>query len=511
MSDDPAARMQAQAAQDQAQKDQARARQHAESAEKANAERPGAKTAPAYDHSNLKDLYQVKLDSRAGETRQTAQDAKQGGKPPENKAQEHGLTRDRPPATEAHPESRDWTTRPGDRSGPDHSNLGELSKLGFGLQRPKDQVTTSRASDAERIQDSDRKMERIAGTRPDQKAPDHGGGPFAERTPIQQLNDALKDISAHAQDNRDKAAAGQELFRLQKAMIDSGLRAWVPDPSAFEQSIVGNKAFHDVLDPNTGQVLGYTYPYELQHIDHLAIIDRNGKILEDSLVREPGLESDAISPVDAVQALATGGISAAAKGLARVAGQVLAEGTGKALAEGTGKALAEGTGKALAENLGEVGSKEGAELAGTAGTSIGPASTIPAKEAETFLKRGFFTITDRPSYMVRVGGPEGKYADHIFASPQEAKDYARWLAGRGEASIREASALPRWWPGGAKGNPVDAVRVFEVPKGTPYIQGVAKEQIEVGTAKIYAGGGAQVVVPPNTIGNLVDEFPVTKP
>ena len=234
MSDDPVARMQAQAAQDQAQKDQARARQHAESAEKANAERPGDKTAPAYDHSNLKDLYQVKLDSRAGETRQAAQDAKQGDKPPGNKAQEHGLTRDRPPATEAHPESSDRTARPGDRSGPDHSNLGELPKLGFGLQWPKDQVTTSpgklpklglglewpegqvttsRASDVERIQNWDRKMERIAGTRPDRKAPDHSGGPFAEQTPIQQLNDALKDISTHAQDNRDKAADFLDICR----------------------------------------------------------------------------------------------------------------------------------------------------------------------------------------------------------------------------------------------------------------------------------------------------------
>jgi hypothetical protein len=144
------------------------------------------------------------------------------------------------------------------------------------------------------------------------------------------------------------------------------------------------------------------------------------------------------------------------------------------------------------------------------------AKKIPAKEAENFLGRGFFAVTDRPSYVVRVG-PPGKYADHIFTSAQEAKDYARWLADRGEASIREASALPRVWQGGAQGNPVDAARVFEVPKGTPYIQGVVEQKLEGGTVanvpKIYAGGGPQVVIPQNTIGKLVEggEFPVTKP
>ena len=394
MSDDPVARMQAQAARDQAQKDQARTRQHAESAEKANAERPGDKTAPAYDHSNLKDLYQVKLDSRAGGT-QAAQDAKQGGKPPENKAQEHGLTRDRPPATEAHPESSHRTARPGDRSGPDHSNLRELPKLGYGLQWPKDQVTTSpeklpklgpglewpkdqvttsRASDAERswaerptgFRQPNRPETQVDGltdVRPsqgpgqshEQQAPADAETKSASASTTNAADRrGMASVAADkraqasresADDTRDRpkaadsqkrsadaisdqqrptlraehAVAGKgvpgtkkatespedpsgaskstdisrsereenfkrEFFKFQQGLVDAGLRAFTPDPTNFEKSIAANPEYQDILDPNSGRLLGYAHNVTVGGISYPEIVNRDGQVTLPSLL-----------------------------------------------------------------------------------------------------------------------------------------------------------------------------------------------------------------------------------
>lgn len=100
----------------------------------------------------------------------------------------------------------------------------------------------------------------------------------------------------------------------------------------------------------------------------------------------------------------------------------------------------------------------------------------------------------QPSYVVRAGGP-GRYADDFFTTSEEAASYAVGLAGRGEASIRETSALPKAWPNGAPGNPVDYVRVFEVPPRTPYIQGVVAPQPDMTTGATLKGGGPQVVFP----------------
>ena len=116
--------------------------------------------------------------------------------------------------------------------------------------------------------------------------------------------------------------------------------------------------------------------------------------------------------------------------------------------------------------------------------------------------------------MVRVG-PRGSYGDHIFSSVEEAKTYAEQLASGGETAIRESSALPYVWPGGREGNPVDAVRVFEIPEGTPYIQGVVGKQMEGGAVaplpRTYSGGGPQVVIPKGTLSDPIHEFPVKGP
>ncbi len=127
---------------------------------------------------------------------------------------------------------------------------------------------------------------------------------------------------------------------------------------------------------------------------------------------------------------------------------------------------------------------------------VGPAAGVP-EHPGAFLERGTFRVTEGPSFVVRAG-PPGSYADHIFTSLPEAQAYARQLASTGEAAIRETSTLPHIWPGGAPGNPVDAIRVFAVPADTPYIQGVVGPQPESGTVfggpVTYAGGGPQVVI-----------------
>lgn len=143
-------------------------------------------------------------------------------------------------------------------------------------------------------------------------------------------------------------------------------------------------------------------------------------------------------------------------------------------------------------DLGETGAGGGGSSSGP----IGPAAGIP-EHPGAFLERGVYDVTSQKSYIVRAG-PPGLYGDHLFTSLAEAEAYARHLASTGEIAIRETSALPRVWPGGAEGNPVDVVRVFEVPVGTPYIQGVVGPQAEGGTVYgapvTYEGGGPQVVL-----------------
>ncbi len=142
--------------------------------------------------------------------------------------------------------------------------------------------------------------------------------------------------------------------------------------------------------------------------------------------------------------------------------------------------------------------------------SIGPAASIPENPG-AFLERGAFGTTEGTTYIVRAG-PAGKYGDFIFNSLPEAKAYATQLAKTGEAAIRRTSALPQVWPGGAQGNPVNAVNVFEVPPSTPYIQGVVGPQVEggavYGSPKTYPGGGPQVVIDWNARLNQVGSYPV---
>ena len=77
--------------------------------------------------------------------------------------------------------------------------------------------------------------------------------------------------------------------------------------------------------------------------------------------------------------------------------------------------------------------------------------------------------------------------------------HGRWVSSWNE---RNNSALKTKW------NPVDYVRVFEVPKGTGYVQGVvsAQDEIVAGMLKHYPGGGPQVVINESARRNLTEIF-----
>jgi hypothetical protein len=116
-----------------------------------------------------------------------------------------------------------------------------------------------------------------------------------------------------------------------------------------------------------------------------------------------------------------------------------------------------------------------------------------------YAPEGVFEVTTKPMYAVRVG-PPGSWVDHLFATQAEAMAYAQQLAARGSGYIRETSALPTDWPGGgavgSPGNPVDVVRVLEVPAGTPTIRSVvAPQPVTPGQPQAHAGGGPQTQLP----------------
>jgi hypothetical protein len=152
-----------------------------------------------------------------------------------------------------------------------------------------------------------------------------------------------------------------------------------------------------------------------------------------------------------------------------------------------------------------------------------PAATIPADRGD--VERGYYGTTDKVMYGVRASGPakpEGLWMDHLFDTQAEAEAYAQDLAAKGAPAIRDQSALPYAWPaktpGGmpVPGNPVTKVYVVEVPKDTPYIQGVVREQAENRPApwlagKTWGGGGPQTVIAWDVKTKAVKEFDVTTP
>ncbi|MEV4313929.1 hypothetical protein [Actinocrispum sp. NPDC049592] len=129
-----------------------------------------------------------------------------------------------------------------------------------------------------------------------------------------------------------------------------------------------------------------------------------------------------------------------------------------------------------------------------------------------FAPEGYFDVPERrynadgtvqPDYGVRVG-PPGAWVDHTFSSLEEAQAYAAWVSSQSPGGIRNTSALPHGWPADASGtvypgNPVDAVRILEVPGGTPQIRSEVAPQPEGLPApdrpNVYPGGGPQTQLP----------------
>ncbi|MDQ0854999.1 hypothetical protein QFZ79_003110 [Arthrobacter sp. V4I6] len=150
----------------------------------------------------------------------------------------------------------------------------------------------------------------------------------------------------------------------------------------------------------------------------------------------------------------------------------------------------------------------------------GPAANIPADRGD--LERGFFSVTKKVTYGVRVAGPQrpdGLWFDHLFESRAEAEAYAKSVAAKGEGAIRDSAGLPRALPakapGGAPvpGNPVVNVYVVEVPAGTPTVAGAVRSQPESSAApglpKSYPGGGPQTVIAAGTKETVVSVFRVS--
>jgi hypothetical protein len=121
----------------------------------------------------------------------------------------------------------------------------------------------------------------------------------------------------------------------------------------------------------------------------------------------------------------------------------------------------------------------------------------------------FIHWTEKTSYLVRVG-PTGKWGEHLFEILDEAEAYAVQLSRKSASDIRNDSALPWVWKDGTPGNPVDYVRIFEVPSDTFYMWGAAGPQemkyrsLITGQPLVieFPGGGPQVVIDRRIVGQM---------
>jgi len=161
-----------------------------------------------------------------------------------------------------------------------------------------------------------------------------------------------------------------EFVKFQQALIDTGLRAWVQYPTPFEKGIAGNKAYQDVIDPKSGQVLGYRHPYTFTNVNYLEIIDRNGKVAWSGTTGERPAEADAVSPVDILTGINPAALGAAAERmLAQSAGKAIADAVGSALGEATSKVAVGDAGKVLAADASKAAAVDAARVLATDATS----------------------------------------------------------------------------------------------------------------------------------------------
>ena len=137
---------------------------------------------------------------------------------------------------------------------------------------------------------------------------------------------------------------------------------------------------------------------------------------------------------------------------------------------------------------------------------------IPNNE-DAFLERGVYGVTSSDTFLVRtegIGNKPGSYGVHLFPTQSEAFEFAKIMANSGEKSIRDNFGLLPVWNDGSPGNPVDVVRIYKVPSGTQYIQGVVGEQTSNGGI-VYKGMGPQVVIDnTTTLEKVGQDIPVIK-
>ena len=121
-------------------------------------------------------------------------------------------------------------------------------------------------------------------------------------------------------------------------------------------------------------------------------------------------------------------------------------------------------------------------------------------EVGAFAGERLLSFTTKKMFLVRVG-PFGRYGADLFDSLEEAQAYADRLSVLDAEAIRDKFALLTEW------NKVDAVRIFEVPSGTPYLGGEIAAQVEKGSGILYHGGGYQVAIGPeqklNQVGDAI--------
>lgn len=153
--------------------------------------------------------------------------------------------------------------------------------------------------------------------------------------------------------------------------------------------------------------------------------------------------------------------------------------------------------------------------------------------SEDYMVKGFVGgegvagRTEEKTYLVRIGeAGEGKgagaWGDHLFPDLKSAQQYAEWVAAtQPEQAARASRAIPHQWETGDVSR-FEAVKIFEVPPGTAYWQGVVAPQMEAATryaetspgmtaqqvmaagekAVTLPGGGPQVLIDPDVRGRL---------
>jgi hypothetical protein len=207
------------------------------------------------------------------------------------------------------------------------------------------------------------------------------------------------------------------MLDYQTKLIQAGLGAWVPNPTPFEAGIAGNKAYHPVLDPMNGQVLGYRHPYTILGVDHLQIVDRGGTTRYQGITGERGVEQPLIDPIDVLQELGPGGIinelgQVAVKSAIKVGKDIALKAAARSAEGRLAKAAAMGAGAIVSGVDQKLGQKVLGSLEQTAGKELEKAGEKVGQTAGKELEKAG----------EKVGQTAGEDAEHWFSATFNAND-----------------------------------------------------------------------------------------